>query len=304
MLRLAHWKISAHLCNDQPLDACGYIAADAVCRLRDAALSEANSWHDTQLPDYAELECISRANKVLRKKGDDRILNADEVNRLVRHYSHLDRRHQAAEEWWGGAIAIDHFLTGLPNSIQEISAGMADKQHRWRAWIVNTQTSAQLGSHWFTVVLGAKIQLLQSTGDHRTSASSSQPLGTAAQLLQSPGEHRASPSSSSHLATDTTANSDAATKECSELPEGTASATASRATSSTEQVSTGPNRNDYPNLFDSPDPALSDALRWAQANAMHPEVESWLDACSQWDSAIATGAVSYTHLTLPTNREV
>ena len=53
MLRLAHWKISADLCNDQPLDACGYIAADAVCRLRDAALSEANSWHDIQLPDYA-----------------------------------------------------------------------------------------------------------------------------------------------------------------------------------------------------------------------------------------------------------
>ena len=67
MLRLTHWKISADLCNDQPLDACGYIAADAVCRLRDAALSEANSWHDIPLPDYAQLECISRGNKVLRK---------------------------------------------------------------------------------------------------------------------------------------------------------------------------------------------------------------------------------------------
>jgi len=97
MLRLAHWKISADLCNDQPLDACGYIAADAVCRLRDAALSEANSWHDIQLPDYAQLECISRGNKVLRKKGDHRILDTDEVNRLVRHYSHLDQGHQAAE---------------------------------------------------------------------------------------------------------------------------------------------------------------------------------------------------------------
>ena len=43
MLRLAHWNISADLCNDQPLDACGYIAADAVCCLCDAALSEANS---------------------------------------------------------------------------------------------------------------------------------------------------------------------------------------------------------------------------------------------------------------------
>ena len=88
MLREAEWNISADLYNDQPLDACGYIAADAVCRLRDAALSEANSWHDIPLPDYAQLECISRENKVLRKKGDQRILETDEVNCLVRHYSH------------------------------------------------------------------------------------------------------------------------------------------------------------------------------------------------------------------------
>ena len=40
----AKWKISTDLCNDQPLDACGYIAADAVCRLREAALAEANGW--------------------------------------------------------------------------------------------------------------------------------------------------------------------------------------------------------------------------------------------------------------------
>ena len=56
MLREAHWNISAELCDDQPMDACGYIAADAVCRLRDAALSEANSWHDIPLPDYAQVE--------------------------------------------------------------------------------------------------------------------------------------------------------------------------------------------------------------------------------------------------------
>ena len=119
MLRLAHWNISADLCNDQPLDACGYIAADAVCRLRDAALSEANSWHDIPLPDYAQVECISRGNKVLRKKGDQRILETDEVNCLVRHYSHLDQRRQAAEEWWAGAVALDHFLTGLPIVVEE-----------------------------------------------------------------------------------------------------------------------------------------------------------------------------------------
>ena len=73
LLRRAHWKTSADLYNDQPLDACGYVAADVVCRLRDAALSVANSWHHIQLPDYAQLECISRGNKLLRKKSEDRI---------------------------------------------------------------------------------------------------------------------------------------------------------------------------------------------------------------------------------------
>ncbi len=97
MLRRAHWKTAADLCDDQPIYDCGYIAADAVCRLRDAALSEANSWHHIQLPEYAQLECISRDNKVLHNKCDHRILDADEVNRLVRHYSHLDQTHGAAE---------------------------------------------------------------------------------------------------------------------------------------------------------------------------------------------------------------
>ena len=46
--------------------------------------------------------------------------------------------------------------------------------------------------------------------------------------------------------------------------------------------------NNYPNLFESPDPDLSNALDWAHANATHPHVAAWLRACSQWDSAVAT----------------
>ena len=87
MCREASWKISKDLCNDQPLDACGYIAADAVCRLREAALAEANGWHRMKLPDYARLECIDRGYQVLRKTNIDRILDNDQINRLVRHYS-------------------------------------------------------------------------------------------------------------------------------------------------------------------------------------------------------------------------
>ena len=49
-----------------------------------------------------------------------------------------------------------------------------------------------------------------------------------------------------------------------------------------------PITNNYANLFQSPDPDLSNALGWAHANAMHPHVAAWLHACSQWDSAVAT----------------
>ena len=158
MFREASWKISEDLFNDQPLDACGYIAADAVCRLREAALAEANGWHRMKLPDYAQQECIDRGNKVLRRRGLDRILETDEVNRLVRHYSCLNQNSQAEEEWWAGAVALDHFLIGLPGMLDEVTATTSGQQHRWRAWIVNTQSSAQPGSHWFTVVVAASVE--------------------------------------------------------------------------------------------------------------------------------------------------
>ena len=45
----------------------------------------------------------------------------------------------------------------------------------------------------------------------------------------------------------------------------------------------------YPNVFGSPDSALSDALLWARTNARQPQIASWLEACSQWDAAIAAG---------------
>ena len=250
MLRLGDWEISTDLYNDQPLDACGYIAADAVSRLRDAALSESNSWHTIQLPDYAQLECISRGNKVLHKQDDQRILDTDEVNRLVRHYSHLDQRHQAAEEWWAGAVALDHFLAGLPNVVQEITTTGLHMQHQWRIWIVNTQTSRQLGSHWFTVVVGT--QQRQSTAEYRTSASSARSSSTANELQQTSGKQ---PTTASCL---------------QPLP-----------------------ATHYLNLFGSPDSALSDALLWARTNARQPQVASWLEACSQWDSAIAAGEHRY-----------
>ena len=128
--------------------------------LREAALAEANGWHRMKLPDYARLECVGRGNQVLRKRDLDRILDSDQVNRLVRHYSCLDQNSQAEEEWWAGAVALDHFLIGLPDLVSELAAATSGQQHRWRAWIVNTQSSAQLGSHWFAVVVAASVENL------------------------------------------------------------------------------------------------------------------------------------------------
>ena len=247
MLRRTHWDISADLCNDQPLYACGYIAADAVCRLRHAALSEANSWHDIQLPEYAQLECISRGNKVLRKKGDHRILDTDEVNRLVRHYSHLDQRRQAAEEWWAGAVALDHFLTGLPIVVKEITTTGPHTQHQWRAWVVNTQTSRQLGSHWFTVVVGIQQQHVGATPGNMLEPSS---------LLQSMSP--ASPSAAGR-----------------EPPDSIGSVRSDQDSFPIESEANAARLNNYQNLFDSPGAAI-DLITWARAHTTYPGVSAWL----------------------------
>ena len=59
------WRTNAELCDDQPMDACGYIAADAVVRLRDAALSQANSWVHSSLPDYSALQTVMAGEEIL-----------------------------------------------------------------------------------------------------------------------------------------------------------------------------------------------------------------------------------------------
>ena len=258
MCREAKWKMFKDLRNDQAVDACGYIAADAVCRLREAALAEANAWHRTKLPDYARLECIDRGNQVLHKSDPDRILDSDQVNRLVRHYSNVDQRSQAAEEWWAGAVAIDHFLRGLPNTVSELAANTSVEQHRWRAWIVNTQSSTQRGSHWFTVVVAAVVedssQLLQSTAASKSTGSA-----VEAQLLQSTA----------------TSKSRGSAVEPNQPPQRI-------------DRRGDPSTNNYPNLFKAIDPVMSNALDWAHANTTHPDVRKWRRVCSQWDSVVAT----------------
>ena len=171
------WIVTKELHKDQPVDACGYIAADAVSHLQAAALAKANGWVNCTLPNYESLQCIDRGDAVLQRASAGRILDSDAVNRLVRHYSNLTSNPGAAEEWWGGAVALDHFLEGIAEFAEQVCKG-GQQQHQWRAWVVNAQTSTQLGSHWFMAAAGRQVipcssgALLQSTHTGQTSCSS------------------------------------------------------------------------------------------------------------------------------------
>ena len=95
MMQALSWDVNADFSGDQPLDACGYIAADAACALREAALANCNSWYDVQFRNYASLDCVERGNEVLHRQDQDRVLYGDDINRLVRRYSGIDQRRQA-----------------------------------------------------------------------------------------------------------------------------------------------------------------------------------------------------------------
>ena len=172
MLQRAEIQVAADLAGDQQTDACGFIAADAVQRLRQWALAEANSWWSTILPDYSTEQCISRGQRALQCA--ERVLECDQVNRLVREYCHIANKPQVAEEWWAGAVGLDHFLEGIIHTASEILSPSGSAQHRWRVWVVNTQSSRQVGSHWFTVAIGVhqeqkeeKPQAASSSGERR-----------------------------------------------------------------------------------------------------------------------------------------
>ena len=94
------------------------------------------------------------------------MLDGDESNRLVHHYSHVDRKHQTTNERWGGAFAIGQELTGLSRNMQ-VNANMSN-QHRWRAWVARTQASEQPVDRAFAMAVVAQTQVQQSAGERRT----------------------------------------------------------------------------------------------------------------------------------------
>ncbi len=75
---------------------------------------------------------------------------------MVRAYAELDANPRAHEDWWGGAVALDHFADGVVDFLRQTHDQEGASMHHWRAWVVNTQTSSQAGSHWFSVAIGRK----------------------------------------------------------------------------------------------------------------------------------------------------
>ncbi len=69
---------------------------------------------------------------------------------------------------------MDHFVAGVCEFLGSAKGSDGANMHQWRTWVVNTQTSTQEGSHWFTVAIGR----------HSSQVS---PLATSAREVQGPG---------------------------------------------------------------------------------------------------------------------
>ena len=151
-------NLSCTLLADQALDACGYIGADAAVTLRDAALGLGDRWLQAPLRPYHSNAGVKRGNNLLGRPGDVNasMLATEDVNTLVHAYANLKQHLQAQEDWWGGAVALDRFATGVGDFLCSAQGNDDARMHQWRTWVVNTQTSTQDGSHWFTVAIGLR----------------------------------------------------------------------------------------------------------------------------------------------------
>ena len=90
MCRASGLGTTATLSCGQPTDACGYIAADVVVRLRDCALGSGQGWFDAPLEPYTSTACVVRGNVVLGEASEEaRVLGTEEVNQLVLSLIHI-----------------------------------------------------------------------------------------------------------------------------------------------------------------------------------------------------------------------
>ena len=291
--RSAGLLVFAELSCDQAMDACGYIAADAVVELRNAALAKPNGWETSALPEYASLAVIRRGEAALQRHDAERVLDVADVNALVRRYSHLDERAEAHEEWWGGAVSLDNFLDGsLIDFLGSLAhQQQAQHQHRWRAWVVNTQCSWQQGSHWFTVVAGLRLNAPESLLP--------QPVAKRLRGAAAYPPSRRTPRSklgSSAVATVPACVAEQQSRE--------SCAAASSAMPAAEQLQSETNprgyipdgrheANAYPALFPTPSAALVQAIKLAsESSHVGPAATKIKRACEEWNAALADGTLT------------
>ena len=82
--------------------------------------------------------------------------------------------------------------------------------------------------------------------------------------------------------------STASSSAAGSVPQLLQSSASSSANPSTEYEANPASLSNYPNLFDPPSAAAIDLIKWAHAHATYPGVAAWLEACGQWDAAVAT----------------
>ena len=155
MLEAANMQVKADLSADEQIDACGYIASDVVHQLGQAALVKANSWWSAVLPRTSAEKCIRKGQRVL--EHDQHTLDSRQLNKLVCEYCDTD----VPEDWWVGAVTLDEFLQAVIYTANDMLAPTDTPQDQWKAWIVNTHSAREPGSHWFTVAIGLPRDLQQ-----------------------------------------------------------------------------------------------------------------------------------------------
>ena len=194
------------------------------------------------------------------------------MNRLVREYCHIANKPQVAEEWWAGAVGLDHFLEGIIYTASEILSPSGSAQHRWRVWVVNTQSSRQVGSHWFTVAIGVhqeqkeeKPQAASSSGERR------EPISATASKRRKKSSNKAWEPHHSMLPD----SSRSKKKSKKELRPGQ-----EEGQEESRLLEELPSADAEDSACDA---LLAEAHEWARTNAHKPDVAKWIVALREWE---------------------
>ena len=176
-------------------------------------------------------------------------------------------------------MGLDHFLEGVIHTASEILSPSGSSQHRWRVWIVNTQSSQQTGSHWFTVAIGVqqaqkkeKPQAASSSGERREPIS-----GTVSKRRKKSDNKKC------------TVQEEKQEEDQPPLPDSSRSRKKSKKEPRPGQEEAQEEHRLVEELpsADAEDSAcdalLAEAHEWARTNAHKPDVAKWIAALREWE---------------------